>query len=228
MRLVFQRRIGRLLARWHCITPDVRRRFPLDLATVCRQLWSGTVVSRRLFALNLVLAGASVFCCIRIGHALFAPALPVPSIAARPLSVPPERHQDIGRTSHSSGYYEQIVTRTLFSPNRADSVRLETTGGGELTTPTLALYGVAISDDTRIAFVQDRATKQISSYKTGDRLAGGRLERIEPDRVVIMRAGGPIEVLLHRPKESQSLAPSPQAQSPEQVFPARRARGRQE
>jgi hypothetical protein len=185
-------------------------------------------VSRRLFALNLVLVGASILCCIRIGHALFAPALPTLSIAARPFSASLERHQDIGRTSHTSGYYELIATRSLFSPNRTDSALLETTGRAELTTPTVALYGVAISDDTRVAFVQDLATKQISSYKTGDRLAGGFLERIEADRVVIMRADGPIEVLLHRPKESQSLAPSPQAQSPEQVVPARRARGRQE
>lgn len=118
--------------------------------------------------------------------------------------------------------------RSLFSPSRSDSVSSEATGRAPLTTPTLALYGVAISDDTRVAFVQDLATKQISSYKAGDQLAGGRLERVEPDRVVIMRADGPIEILLHRPKEPQTLAPSPEAQSPEQVVPPRRARGRQE
>ena len=183
---------------------------------------------RRLFALNLVLAGASVFCCIRIGHALLASALPPPSIAASPLSVSRERHQDVGRTSHASGYYELIVTRSLFSPNRTDLAPSETTGRAELTRPTLALYGVAISDDTRVAFVQDLATKQLATYKTGDRLAGGRLERIEPDRVVIMRPDGRLEVLLHRPKESESLSLSQPAQSPEQVVPARRARGRQE
>jgi hypothetical protein len=65
-------------------------------------------------------------------------------------------------------------------------------------------------------------------YKLGDTLAGGRIERIEADRVIIMQADGPIEVLLHRPNEPQTLAPSPQAQSPEQVVPPRRARGRQE
>jgi hypothetical protein len=193
--LAVDRRVAAILARWR--------------------------VSRRLFGLNLVLVGVSVLCCIRISHALFAPALPWPSIAGRPISAPFERHQDIGGHPHSSGYYDLIATRSLFSPNRADSASSEATGRVELTTPALALYGVAISDETRVAFVQDLATKQISSYKIGDQLAGGRLERIEPDRVVVMRANGPIEVPLRRPKESEP-------QSLEQVVPARRARGRQE
>jgi hypothetical protein len=178
-------------------------------------------VSRRLLGLNLVLVGVSVLCCIRISHALFAPALPSPAISGRPPNILFERHRDMGRQAHSSGYYDLVATRSLFSSNRADSASSETTGRAAPTTPAWALYGVAISDDIRVAFVQELVTKQISSYKIGDQLAGGRLERIEPDRVVVMRADGPIEVLLRRPKESEPP-------SPEQVVPARRARGRQE
>jgi hypothetical protein len=40
--------------------------------------------------------------------------------------------------------------------------------------------------------------------------------------VVIMRADGPFEVLLHRPKEQAPVVPSPDEVSP------RRSRGRQE
>ena len=182
---------------------------------------------RRVLALNLVMAGVSVFCCLRIGHALFAPASRVPAISASALAVSGERDQNTARTSHSSGYYELIAARSVFNPNRSDSASAESADRPLVAPPMLALYGVAISDDTRVAFVQDLATKRISSYKTGDQLAGGRLERIEPDRVVIFRADGTVELLLHRPKEPLSLPQSPQAPAPEDV-PTRRARGRQE
>ena len=199
-----------------------------DLSTACARLWSGRIVSRRLLTLDLVMAGVSVFCCLRIGHALFALAPQSQSSAVRALAVPGDPDQNIVRTSHSSGYYETIAARSLFNPNRAESASTESAGRAPLTIPTLALYGVAISDDARVAFVQDTATKRLSSYKTGDPLAGGRVERIEPDRIVIIRADEPIEVLLHRPKDSPTLAPSPPGQSPEEVVPPRRARGRQD
>jgi hypothetical protein len=48
------------------------------------------------------------------------------------------------------------------------------------------------------------------------------VERIEPDRVVITRADGAIEVLLHQPKESRAVVPSADEGSP------RLSRGRQE
>jgi type II secretion system (T2SS) protein C len=227
MGLAVRNRLVPLLARLRRVGHEARRRISFDLSAACSELWSGRVVSRRLLALNLVMAAVSVFCCLRIGHALFAPASPPPPRTARALGVPGERDQNIVRTSHSSGYYDTIAARSLFNPDRAESASAESAGRAPLAIPTLALYGVAISDDTRIAFVQDLATKRISSYKTGDRLAGGRVERIEPDRVVIMRADGPIEVLLHRPKEPLPLSQSPQAPSPEDV-PPRRARGRQE
>jgi hypothetical protein len=80
--------------------------------------------------------------------------------------------------------------------------------------PKLALAGVAISDDSRVAFIHDLDTNRIAGYKLGDTLAGGRVERIEADRV--------IEVGLHRPRD-----PVPVAAAPEEVSP-RRSRGRQE
>lgn len=59
---------------------------------------------------------------------------------------------------------------------------------------------MAISDDSRLAFIHDLDTNRIAGYKLGDILAGGRVERIEADRVIIVR-DGPIEVGLHRPRD---------------------------
>src|SRR6267378_3136505 len=117
------------------------------------------------------------------------------------------------------------IGHALFDPNRSSPRSSEATAPIQLPAPTLTLYGVAISDDTRVAFVQDLVTKQIVGYKTGDRLAGGQVERIEPDRVVIMRADGPMEVLLHQPKEHQPEESQAVVPSAEEVSP-RRSRGR--
>lgn len=179
-------------------------------------------MSRPVLALNLFMAGLSVFLSIRIGHALFTPDLQPSSRIAQPLAVSAPRNHDTVRNPRSSGVYDVIALRDIFHPNRSDPTSSEAIAPILPPPTTLALYGVAISDDTRLAFVQDLVTRQILVYKAGDKLAGGQVERIEPDRVVIMRADGPIEVLLHRPKEPAPVAPSPQEVSP------RRARGRQE
>jgi type II secretory pathway component PulC len=194
----------------------------LDLLSARLGLRSRLAMSRPVLALNLFLAGLSVFLSIRIGHAIFAPDPQPAPRTARPLAVAASRDHGAVRHSRSSGVYDVIATRNLFHPSRSEPTSSEAKAPLLPAAPTLALYGVAISDDTRVAFVQDLVTKQILGYKTGDKLAGGQVERIEPDRVVIRRADGPIEVLLHQPKESQVVVPSAEDVSP------RRSRGRQE
>jgi hypothetical protein len=231
MRPAVRRRIAQKLPQWRGVA-NVRRRqlglwarfrrTCLDLLAACSALRNGWAMSRRGLALNLFMVGLSAFCSIRIGYALFTPDPESPSPVARPFAVTVPRDHDVVRNSRPRGFYDLIATRTLFNPNRSESASSEASARISPPVPTLALYGVAITDDTRLAFVQDLVTKQISGYKTGDKLAGGQVERIEPDRVVIMRADGPIEVLLHRPKESLPAVPPPEEVSP------RRARGRQE
>ncbi len=201
---------------------EVSERRDREVAPLVSAETVGTILARPLLALNLLLVGLSVFSSIRIVYALFAPDLQSPSRIARPLAVAAPRDHGAVRSSRSSGVYDVIATRTLFHPNRSEPRSSEAMAPTLPAAPTLALYGVAISDDTRVAFVQDLVTKQIGGYKTGDKLAGGQVERIEPDRVVIMRADGLVEVLLHRPKESQAVVPSAEEASP------RRSRGRQE
>jgi type II secretory pathway component PulC len=177
---------------------------------------------RSVLVLNLGMAGLSVFSSILIGQALFAPDAHPPSRVVRPVAVTSPRNQDVATNLRSREVYDVIATRTLFHPNRAEPTRSEAIAPILPPAPALALHGVVINDDTRLAYLQDLATKQIFGYKTGDKLGGGQVERIEPDRVVIMRADGPLVVLLHRSKEPQPVVPSPQEDSP------RRSRGRQE
>jgi hypothetical protein len=190
-------------------------------------------MSRPVLALNLFMAGLSVYCSIRVGYALFTPDLQSPSRVARPVVVTAPRNHDVAQNSRPRGVYDVIATRTLFHPDRSEPTRSDANTQILPPAPTLALYGVVITGDTRLAYLQDLATKQILGYKTGEKLAGGQVERIEFDRVVIMRAEGPLELMLHRPKEPRPSSVDgaderpPQPASSDEVS-SRRSRGRQE
>ena len=78
-------------------------------------------MSRPVLALNLSMAGLSVFFSIRLGHALFSPDLQSPSRTARPVAVAPPRNHDVVPNSRSPRVYDVIATRTIFHPNRSIS-----------------------------------------------------------------------------------------------------------
>jgi hypothetical protein len=87
---------------------------------------------------------------------------------------------------------------------------------------------VVLNDEAGLAYLEDPVTKRVFAYKVGDDLAGGRLERIERDRVVIRQADGPVEVFLSglnktRPAESAAAAREPAfGEPPGSVAPMRR------
>jgi hypothetical protein len=62
------------------------------------------------------------------------------------------------------------------------------------------LYGLVLSDDPGLAhaYLADPRTGRITGYRVGDPLAGGQVERIERDRVLVRRAGELVEVFLNR------------------------------
>jgi len=178
--------------------------------------------SKPVLALHMLLMAISILACIRIGHALIGLDVQPGTRVAQPVVAQPLSDARIPRRPGSTGGYDVIATRTLFDPNRAQPATSATVARSTLPAPTLVLVGVAISDDSRVAFVQDPSTNRIAGYKLGDTLAGGQVELIEADRVLIARTDGPIEVRLHQPKGTVPVAGVPEEVSP------RRSRGRQE
>jgi hypothetical protein len=170
------------------------------------ELRDGWAMSTPLLALNLFMAGLSVFFVITIVYTGAAPDFRPPSHGGRAFEVAASDKPDVAaRGAPHRGAYDMIATRNLFDPNRSDVKNL---GAVVETLPpaaTLLLHGVVISEDTRQAYLEDPATKRIVGYKIGDKLAGGQVQQIESDRVVIMRAGGPIEVRLHDAKRSRPV-----------------------
>ena len=162
-------------------------------------------MSKRLLLLNLVLvSGAVVFSVQLVRTFLSSPQLPPPPVA-RPTqpTLPPATQE---RQSVPLTAYDVVASKNLFNPSRSEA-------GTASIAPTAKpfLHGVVLRDGAPVAFLEDPATKKVVAYKPGDAVAGGQLERIEADRVVIRRGEGTFEVLLRDPQKPRAVATAPPA-----------------
>jgi len=102
--------------------------------------------------------------------------------------------------------YDVIATQNLFSPKRAEEPAMVATGPAAPAVPKPNLYGVLLRDQNPIAYLEDPQTKRVASYQIGDAIAGGTLQTITADRVVIARPDGPIDVRLRDPSTPRTAA----------------------
>lgn len=172
---------------------------------------------RRLVALNALLVLASAALVTYIGWELTRPA--PESQAARPRAVqpaPPPAASPPDRPA-PPGTYTSIASRNLFSPSRTEAPPTTATGpGGQQAVaqalPKPHLYGVVVREDAPIAYLEDPVTKRVAGYRVGDTIAGGTVQRIAVDRVVLVRPEGPVDVRLHDPSKPRPPAPEQPAQ----------------
>ena len=155
---------------------------------------------RRLLAINIVLAAVSV-----LSVALIVKQL----VAVRPTAAP--RHRPPGASQAEPApagdsrlppqAYNVIAARNLFSPTRT-----ETSGPGLASNaPALvakpSLHGVVLREGSPIAYLEDPLTKRIAGYRIGDPIAGGTVQTISADAVVISRPDGMVDVRLRDPSK---------------------------
>lgn len=167
--------------------------------------WQGVPMPRRLLVLNaLLLAIALAFAASIARHLVASPEAPAPSRS------PGAAAARIGATTVAARReptiaYEDIARRSLFSPTRTEVAQGSSTAMSA-SLPRPYLYGVVLTRDLRIAYFEDPATKRLAGYRIGDALVGGILQRIDPDRVVIARPDGPMDVRLRDPGKPRSTA----------------------
>ena len=169
-------------------------------------------MSRRLLLLNLVLVTAGVVFSVHIVRILLAsPQLPArPAVTAPPVGR--AQTEESARAARPLASYDVVAARNLFNPSRSE---IGTAAVAPVSKPLL--YGVVLKDGAREAFLEDPVTKKVLGYKPGDQVAGGQLERIESDRVVIRRGEETIEVLLRdstKPKAVATTQPGAPALQP--------------
>lgn len=134
-------------------------------------------------------------------------------ITARPLPPPPAPRASqpvlasslatVGQPAVTSAF-GVVVTKNLFSPARSEV----TVSASTAAAPKAVLHGVMIDGEKRRAYLEDPVAKRVFGYAVGDPIGGGRLQEISPDRVVIARPEGTVEVLLQDPSKPKPPAPA--------------------
>ena len=154
-------------------------------------------------------------------------------ITARPLPPPPALRASqpvlasslatAGQPAVTSAF-GVVVTKNLFSPARSEV----TVSAPTAAAPKVVLHGVMIDGEKRRAYLEDPVAKRVFGYAVGDPIGGGRLQAISPDRVVIARPEGTVEVLLQDPSKpkppasagSPGVSPTPVTAPAPGVLPA--------
>jgi hypothetical protein len=163
-------------------------------------------VSRSLLALNVLAGLVALLFALGIARELLTPlrvpsvppARPVPSAAAPPLAL---------ASSVAGPGYGVIATKNLFSPTRNEGA----TGAPVAAGPKPLLHGVVMDGSRSRAYLEDPVAKHTFGYTVGDTVAGGRVQSIAVDRVIIARPDGPLEVLLQDPAKPRPAAGAPAA-----------------
>src|SRR5438477_8991830 len=168
---------------------------------------------RRLLFVNVVLAAVSVLCLVLIAKQLLTarpPAAPRgrPSVGASAATAP------AGDSRLPPQAYNVIASRNLFSPTRSETAGPALAGGAPVLVAKPALHGVVLREGSPIAYLEDPLTKRIAGYRVGDPIAGGTVQTISADTVVIARPEGMVDVRLRDPSKPR---PQPAAAPPQPV-----------
>ena len=148
----------------------------------------------------MLVSAAAVFSVQLVRTFLAAPTLPSSRGAPAPQVVAPAT-EERARPSVPLAAYDVVASKNLFNPSRSET---GTASVAPVAKPFL--YGIVLKDGAPAAFLEDPVTKKVTSYKVGDSLAGGQLERIEADRVVIRRGEDTFDVLLRDPQKPKAVA----------------------
>src|SRR3989441_668784 len=169
---------------------------------------------RRLLAVNVVLASVSLLCAGFIVKQLTGSRAPAVSRARPPATTPaaPTPNADSPRLPAQA--YSVIATRNLFSPTRTEMPGAGLAGGPPINIVKPNLHGVVLRDGAPIAYLEDPLTKRIAGYRIGDQIAGGTVQTISADAVVIARPDGAVDVRLRDPSKPRPPAPPAAGQPP--------------
>jgi hypothetical protein len=176
-------------------------------------------MSRPLILLNALLLGASALTAIYVVRTVIAPAPRPATVAARP-STPaanaaaPAPAEPAEPTTAS---YAVVASRNLFSPTRSEMSGPGMPAQPAMQLPKPSLFGVVVRESGSIAYLEDPNTKRIAAYRVGDAIAGGTVQAIQADQVVLARTDGQVAVKLHdptRPRPAQPASGQPGAGQP--------------
>jgi hypothetical protein len=174
-------------------------------------------VSKRFLIVSVILVGIVAFFAVSLIRDL-THVRSLPSFSARPRApVPPPAPEEGAESAVAAerlATYNVIAAKHLFNPSRSENVVATTAAPPPPPPPKPLLLGVVVDGAQSRAYLEDATTKRVFSYQIGDSVAGGRLETITDDHVVIARPDGRMEVMLRDPAKPKPTPPPPTASTP--------------
>jgi hypothetical protein len=150
----------------------------------------------------------------------------------RPFKNPqhPGEQQSVGIHMPSLSDYTIVSENNLFhSERKIPAEKKVESQAPPLPTPEIILYGTLITDDSRIAYIEDlkapystqgRGRRQLTLRK-GETISGFTLQEVEANRIVMVRGQEKLTVKIHEKKKPpvQDLKPPEKHASPAQTQP---------
>jgi hypothetical protein len=166
-------------------------------------------MSARSFSLNVVLGAIAVglvtyiaWEMLRPGSTGDPPSRPRPSATA-PVATAPPRPAPEPLSS-----WAVIASRNPFSPSRSEAPVTAAQVGAAANVPRPFVYGIVLKDGAPFAYIEDPVTKRVAAYRIGDAVAGGTVQKIARDGIVLARPEGVVDVRLHDPSKPRPAAPA--------------------
>jgi hypothetical protein len=189
---------------------------------------------RNFSVLNMILLLITVL----LIYYIFLPRLEIHVKYKLPAIINPQEKEkkDIlsGNRTPSITEYATVSEKNLFNPERIIPVEKKGEEQQSLPKPELLLYGTLISNDVKLAYLEDlkaprntpgRGKRQVA-LKIGDVLSGFTLKEIHADYIVMARGEETIvvKVLENQGKKQRSVQTTPRSAETPVSPPARRPR----
>ncbi|HEY7366092.1 MAG TPA: hypothetical protein VIE37_18485 [Methylomirabilota bacterium] len=169
-------------------------------------------MARRALTLNVVLGAIAVALAAYIGWELFRPAPPDgPSARSKAGAPAPVAAVPARPAPEPAGSWSVIASRNPFSPSRSEAPLTAALAGPALNVPKPNLYGIVLKEGAPFAYIEDPVTKRVAAYRIGDAVAGGTVQKIARDGIMLARPEGVIDVRLHDPGKPRPPVPPPTA-----------------
>jgi hypothetical protein len=164
-------------------------------------------MSKKLLIINALLLAIATGSVVFIVRHLAEP-MPMPQATRRAAVTAPAKPEE--PPSPGPGVYATVAARNLFSPTRTEAPSPPASAAAASPAVKPNLFGVVLREGAPIAYLEDPSTKRVAGYRVGDNVAGGTVQTISSEGVVIARPDGKLDVRLRDPARPRP-APVPAA-----------------
>ncbi len=166
-------------------------------------------VFKNINVLNLLLLAVAVFLYFNLDNIFIDKGLNFTFFKQKEAETESVENTDVERTANYSDY-SVITEKNLFHPSR--KISSDTKQEQETARPEIILYGTLITDEKRIAYIEDKKSpystpgrgKRQVAINEGGTVAGYKLEKVNAESILLVRGEDKITVTLNTDKERKS------------------------